>query len=58
MDELHTKVKEQELNINNTENAAFKQMYQNIIDGLVQQQIEKVNQRFELLEFFEAKVAC
>lgn len=51
LNDLQMKVKEQEVNIKKTENVALKQMYQNILDGLVQEQIEKVGQRLELQEF-------
>lgn len=51
--DLKTKRQEQELKIEKIENLALRQRFQDILDGLLQEQMEKEQERYELQELLK-----
>lgn len=51
--DLKTRRQEQEMKIDNIENLALRQRFQDILDGLLQDQMEKEQERYELQELLK-----
>lgn len=52
--ELRNRRTQQEVKIENIENLALRQRFQDILDRLLQDQIEKENEKYDLMELLKS----